>query len=59
MVTDTIVDRDGTSHVRMDRRYHGLRVVGGDLVVHTAPSGALEGVSQTLAEPVRSPPRRR
>ena len=53
VVTDTIVDRDGTTHVRMDRRYQGLRVVGGDLVVHTAPSGSLEGVSQTLAEPVR------
>ena len=36
----------------MDRRYHGLRVIGGDLVVHTAPSGAWEGVSQTLAKPL-------
>ena len=60
MVTDTIVDRDGTTHVRMDRRYQGLRVVGGDLVVHTAPSGSLEGVSQTLAEPAHGrAPRRR
>ena len=52
VVNDTIVDRDGTTHVRMDRRYQGLRVVGGDLVVHTAPSGSLEGVSQTLAKPL-------
>ncbi len=37
VVTDTIVDRDGSTHVRMDRRFHGLRVLGGDLVVHTAP----------------------
>ncbi|MET0523177.1 MAG: M4 family metallopeptidase [Nocardioides sp.] len=52
VVTDTIVDRDGSTHVRMDRRFHGLRVVGGDLVVHTAPGGAWDGVSQTLAKPL-------
>src|SRR5512139_3629727 len=32
--TDALVDADGTSHVRIDRTYHGLRVLGGDLVVH-------------------------
>ncbi|WP_245644615.1 M4 family metallopeptidase [Nocardioides jensenii] len=48
----TIVDADGTTHVRMQRTYHGLPVVGGDLVVHQAPSGALRGVSQTLAKPL-------
>src|SRR5689334_10585035 len=32
-VTDTILDRTG-SHVRFDRTYRGLEVVGGDLVVH-------------------------
>jgi Zn-dependent metalloprotease len=52
VVTNTIVDRDGSTHVRMDRRFHGLRVIGGDLVVHTAPSGTWEGVSQTLAKPL-------
>jgi len=52
VVTDTIVDSFGTTHVRMDRRYQGLRVIGGDLVVHTAPGGDLLGVSQTLAAPV-------
>ncbi len=46
--TDALVDADGTSHVRMDRTYHGLRVIGGDLVVHQAADGAWEGVSQTL-----------
>src|SRR5690348_3169756 len=28
-----IVDRNGTSHVRMHRTYRGLDVLGGDLVV--------------------------
>ena len=42
----------------MDRRYQGLRVIGGDLVVHTAPGGDLLGVSQTLAAPLTLPRRR-
>ena len=46
---DTIVDADGTSHVRMNRTYHGLEVVGGDLVVHQTRAGAWKGTSQTLA----------
>ncbi|MFL6024336.1 MAG: M4 family metallopeptidase [Marmoricola sp.] len=46
--TSTIVDRDGTAHVRMQRSYRGLDVVGGDLVVHQASSGAWRGLSQTL-----------
>ena len=48
----TIVDADGSSHVRMQRSYHGLAVVGGDVVVHQAPGQAWRGVSQTLARPV-------
>ena len=39
VVTDTIVDRDGSTHVRIDA-HHGLRVVGGDLVVHPPPAAA-------------------
>ncbi|KRF17918.1 peptidase [Nocardioides sp. Soil797] len=49
-VGQTIVDADGTRHVRMQRTYHGLEVVGGDLVVHQDAAGDLEGVSQTLAK---------
>ncbi|HEX8105821.1 MAG TPA: M4 family metallopeptidase [Solirubrobacteraceae bacterium] len=40
---DVVVDRDGQSHVRFDRTYAGLPVLGGDLVAH---AGA--GFSQTL-----------
>ncbi|QNN52217.1 M4 family metallopeptidase [Nocardioides mesophilus] len=47
-VTGALVDRDGDTHVRMERGYHGLRVLGGDLVVHQAADGAYEGVSLTL-----------
>jgi Zn-dependent metalloprotease len=44
----TVVDRDGTSHVRLHRSYHGLEVVGGDLVVHQGATGTWQGSSQTL-----------
>jgi Zn-dependent metalloprotease len=46
--TGVIVDADGTAHVRLQRSYRGLAVVGGDLVVHQAKSGAWRGLSQTL-----------
>lgn len=42
---DVMIDRDGTEHVRMERTYRGLPVVGGDLVVHSR-NGELKSVSQ-------------
>ncbi|ADB32778.1 Bacillolysin [Kribbella flavida DSM 17836] len=47
-VRDVIVDPDGTSHVRMDRSIGGLKVLGGDVVVHQAKDGAWKDVSLTL-----------
>ena len=32
---DVVVDADGSEHVRFDRTYAGLPVIGGDLVVHS------------------------
>lgn len=52
-VVDTITDADGATHTRMVRTYDGLPVVGGDLVVHEDAAGDREGVSQTLASPLR------
>jgi zinc metalloprotease ZmpA len=46
--TDALVDADGTSHVRMDRYYRGLPVLGGDLVVHRAADGSWVGASKSL-----------
>ena len=48
----TLRDADGSTHVRMERTYGGLPVLGGDLVVHQGPAGAWEGVSQTLRRPL-------
>ena len=41
--TGVLVDPDGTRHTRITRTYHGLRVLGGDLVVHQTRTGAWEG----------------
>ncbi|MCF3129501.1 M4 family metallopeptidase [Streptomyces olivochromogenes] len=38
-VRDVIVDKDGTQHVRYNRTYRQLPVLGGDFVVHLAPNG--------------------
>jgi Zn-dependent metalloprotease len=48
----TIVDPDGTSHVRMQRTYRGLEVVGGDLVVHQTAAEQWKGSSLTLGKPL-------
>ena len=33
-VRDVVTDRDGSTHVRYQRSFAGLRVIGGDFVVH-------------------------
>lgn len=44
----TLVDADGSTHVRLHRTYRGLEVLGGDLVVHRGKGGTWRGTSQTL-----------
>ncbi len=46
-VRDSIVDADGTEHVRFDRSYRGLPMIGGDVVVHSN-NGKFISASQTL-----------
>ncbi len=41
VVKDVLRDTDGTEHVRYNRTYDGLRVIGGDLVVEQSPAGRL------------------
>ncbi|HEX6869863.1 MAG TPA: M4 family metallopeptidase [Micromonosporaceae bacterium] len=48
----TIVDRDGAAHVRYDRTYHGLRVYGGDIIIHTTAAGTYAGSSVGLSAPL-------
>ncbi|MFH8773056.1 M4 family metallopeptidase [Streptomyces sp. NPDC017958] len=44
VVHDVVKDADGTVHTRYERTYAGLPVLGGDLVVDTAKSGATKSV---------------
>ncbi|MFE9693454.1 M4 family metallopeptidase, partial [Micromonospora sp. NPDC005806] len=48
----TKVDSSGAAHTRYTRTYHGLRVYGGDFVIHTAPNGTMNGTSSGLAAPL-------
>ena len=45
VVKDVINDIDGSTHVRYNRTFNGLRVIGGDLVSHRDKSGAVKSVS--------------
>jgi Zn-dependent metalloprotease len=45
VVKDVINDADGSTHVRYDRTFDGLRVIGGDLVSHRDKAGAVKSVS--------------
>lgn len=49
---DTVVDADGTEHVRFDRTYRGLRVIGGDTVV-TSKRGLMKSAQMTLRTKLR------
>ena len=46
------VDADGATHVRYTRTYQGLRVYGGDFIVHAAPDGSFAGASVGLSAPL-------
>ncbi|MGH8083013.1 MAG: PepSY domain-containing protein, partial [Lysobacter sp.] len=44
---DAVVDKDGSQHVRFDRKYRGLRVIGGDVVMKSQ-RGQLRSALLTL-----------
>src|SRR5665648_829382 len=45
VVKDVITDADGSTHVRYDRTFDGLRVIGGDFVSHRDKYGKIKDVS--------------
>ncbi|MFE4974192.1 M4 family metallopeptidase [Kitasatospora sp. NPDC056651] len=49
VLKDVVLDADGASHVRFDRTFQGLPVVGGDLVVHQDAKGRLKDSSRAAA----------
>ncbi|MBZ4018803.1 M4 family metallopeptidase [Streptomyces purpurogeneiscleroticus] len=58
-VRDVVIDSDGSRHVRYDRTFSGIPVLGGDLVVHLSPNGSYRGASRAtrsnLAVPTVKP----
>ncbi|WP_031068211.1 M4 family metallopeptidase [Streptomyces sp. NRRL WC-3742] len=52
---DAVVDRDGTRHLRYERTYAGLPVLGGDLVVHQSVTGAVESVDKAVGAQLSLP----
>ncbi|UIX34790.1 M4 family metallopeptidase [Streptomyces sp. GQFP] len=51
-VRDVIVDKDGSQHVRYDRTYRQLPVLGGDFVIHLTPEGTYRGASRATTRPI-------
>ncbi|MER5756517.1 M4 family metallopeptidase [Streptomyces sp. NPDC002088] len=45
-VRDVVVDKDGTQHVRYDRTYRELPVLGGDFIVHLASDGTYRSANR-------------
>ncbi|WP_224282091.1 M4 family metallopeptidase [Streptomyces sp. LS1784] len=46
---DAVVDKDGTRHLRFERTYGGLPVIGGDLIVHQKADGSVKAVDKAVA----------
>lgn len=53
--TSVLKDADGTLHTRYDRTFDHLPVLGGDLVVHTTPDGAVKGVTTAASDTIAIP----
>lgn len=51
-VKDVVKNENGATHVRYERTYDGLPVLGGDLVVHKSPSGKRTGVTKATGQKI-------
>ncbi|MFD9002147.1 M4 family metallopeptidase [Streptomyces sp. NPDC059582] len=54
-VRDVVVDKNGTQHVRYDRTYHQLPVLGGDFVVHLDSHGAYRSADRATRTAISLP----
>jgi zinc metalloprotease ZmpA len=48
LARSVVADPDGATHVRFERTYNGLRVLGGDFVIHLDALGGFRSASLTL-----------
>jgi Zn-dependent metalloprotease len=53
VVRSVMRDDTGAEHVRFDKRFQGLRVIGGDMVVHLDEYGLLREVSASTRHPLQ------
>ncbi|MFZ9521438.1 MAG: M4 family metallopeptidase [Silvanigrellaceae bacterium] len=53
---DLIIDQDGTEHTRFNRTYKGLKVVGGDVVVHHQPRAGQTSLDVASAKSIEIDP---
>ncbi|MGI5511258.1 M4 family metallopeptidase [Streptomyces sp. CA-106131] len=54
-VRDVVVDADGSQHVRYDRTYRQLPVLGGDFVVHMSPNGSYRSSDRATKRAITVP----
>ncbi|MFB7457806.1 MULTISPECIES: M4 family metallopeptidase [unclassified Streptomyces] len=54
-VRDVVVDKNGAQHVRYDRSYRQLPVLGGDFIVHLTPDGTYRGADRASKGTVSLP----
>ncbi|MEU1286271.1 M4 family metallopeptidase [Kitasatospora sp. NPDC005856] len=52
---DAVVDADGTRHLRYERTFAGLPVLGGDLVVHQKADGSTTSVDKATGATIALP----
>ncbi|MFI2610610.1 M4 family metallopeptidase [Kitasatospora sp. NPDC018619] len=52
---DAVVDADGTRHLRYERTFAGLPVLGGDLVVHQKADGSTTSVDRATGATIALP----
>jgi Zn-dependent metalloprotease len=50
---EVAADPDGTRHVRLQQRYRGLRVWGGQIILHLGPAGAEGPATDALVRGIR------
>lgn len=53
LATDVVKDADGATHTRYQRTYKGMRVIGGDMIVHTDAKGAVQDVQHAARKSVK------
>ncbi|MFF4207961.1 M4 family metallopeptidase [Streptomyces sp. NPDC001796] len=54
-VRDVVIDPDGSRHVRYDRTYRQLPVLGGDFVLHLAPDGSYRSADRATRRAISLP----